>query len=114
MAKPKQDEMSDWIVSFKADIIVIIKSEVEASTERVMHKMQTQLKQSLDYIMSKYSEIKQNGVALAKQLSEQQIQINYLPSKCKWTYDRLSRIESYNMRNNLIFTRVDDETVKFI
>ena len=48
MAKPKQDQMPEWIASFKADIIAIIKSEIEASTARVMQNMQTELKKSLD------------------------------------------------------------------
>ena len=51
--------MPNCIVSFKTDIIAIIKSEIKASTELVIHTLQTELNKSLDYIMSEYSEIKQ-------------------------------------------------------
>ena len=44
MAKLKQDEMSESVVSFKVDIIiVIIKSEIEACTHPVMENTLTEI-----------------------------------------------------------------------
>ena len=37
-----------------------------------------------------------------------QFQLNYLRNKCKSTTDRLLRLESYSMRENLIFTGIVD------
>lgn len=100
-----QDSVPSWVDSLKADIIASLKTELKSLVEVAVDKIQCSVNASMETV-AELHRVETQGLKL--QISDQHLQIDYLKGKQKTTHDRLIRLESYSMRENLIFTGFDE------
>ena len=109
--KTGDEEMPTWVAAMKQDIIETLKNElkqmVDDATERIADRINAQLEQSVSIAVKKATG------ALVETIDSQQLEIQTLRNRCQDTDNRMLKLESYSMRENLIISGVmenDNET----
>ena len=88
-------------------------SATDSSIPAWAAKLQQDLTSLNDKIDKNNSNLEDKITKLLQKVGVQQFQINYLRNKCKSTTDRLLRLESHSMRENLIFMGIKDNSDEY-
>lgn len=92
---PDSDKMPKWAQTMKEEIVNSLKSELSSMVSTMIEKLEEKLTTTSD-----------ESEALRQQVASQELQIAYLKNQHNHTMDRLLKMESYSMRENLIISGV--------
>ena len=106
----QHDTIPSWVEVLKKDIIVSLKDElksiVENGIQEITSRVEVNLTKTVDFIIAENKSLIKRTESLETQLSDQKIQIDILRSTNHETIDRLCKLESFSMQDNLIFTGI--------
>ena len=97
-------ETPAWVETLKNDIISSLKSEVENITEKFKKEIKREIKESMES-----AELVKKVEINRKEINEQHSISKVMQRKCRETNERLQKLESYTMRENLVFSGIPEQ-----
>jgi ribA/ribD-fused uncharacterized protein len=102
-----------WTEQFKKQILDSIQDIIDKAMEKMRKNMETEFQKSFDYLETNMHEVECKVNEFSPLLDEHKARISSLENKQRDMSERILSMESYSMRDNLIFTglpEVDGET----
>ena len=97
-----------WAVSLQEESVQKMKTLFMNELVKVTEKIDADIKNTLEPIIKENKVLKKVTTKLSQDVSLQKHQIDHLKSKCATLSSRLTRLESYSMRENLTFTGIEE------
>ena len=114
------EQQPAWAVALRSDITATIKAEIKEMVQDFTEQLKTKIDEVHDTVKSvsaDYTKLETKYTELQKTVQSQKSQIDHLTTMCTESRDRVIKMESYSMRENLIFSgfaEVPNETEDMI